>query len=137
MKTEINAEGQLVLVVDVTDQFLMDVLCTAVETPPSNWFNFSDAERDKDREYLSVVVADWGDEDQAQSTKKITLEDLRRALPALIAGTMKDGVEHANLHESYRMQILKAIMDDDAGMVDANHADSILQAAYFGHIVYG
>ncbi|AJD82976.1 hypothetical protein PJWF_00083 [Achromobacter phage JWF] len=142
MKAEINAEGQLVLALEITEQFLKDVFLTAIETPASNWFAFRDAVRIPNpnhdyNDYLSVVVEDWGDEDQAQSTKKITLQDLRNALPALLTGTMDNGADHANLGESLRAEILQAIINDDAGAIDADAADSILQAAFFGRIVYG
>lgn len=140
MKAEINKNNELVVTVPISDQFLKDVFCTAIETPPSDWFVFKDPERvpgEHYPEYVSVIVEDWGDSDQPQSTKKIGMDDLRRGIAGIISGQMLDGAGHANLCDSYRAEILRAIMDDDAGMVDANHADSIMQAAYFGHIVYG
>ena len=136
-------EGDKLMVeVAIPDQFLMDVLCTAIESGYSTeWARFKNAVTRKGKhthEYISVVVEDWGDEDTAQSTKTINLDALRDGLPGLIAGTLKDDKGNdGNVHETYRQEILKALMADDAGDIDAWRADMILQAAYFGAVIYG
>lgn len=144
-KNVINCEikdGKLMVEVPITDQFLKDVLCTIVESGYSTqWARFKNAEMVEGKhcpDYVSVRVEDWGDEDKAQSSKHIDLLTLRDALPGLISGTLKDDKGNdGNVHETYRQEILESLMADDAGEIDAWRADMILQAAYFGAVIYG
>jgi hypothetical protein len=62
----------------------------------------------------------------------LTAEMLERGL-ALIADPSKD----IGLHTSYRQQIVGAAAMNEAGDIDADLADHIVQVAVFGKVIFG
>ncbi|MGN7104887.1 hypothetical protein ACTHR6_24965 [Ralstonia holmesii] len=128
------------LKLEVSDQFLWDVLCTAVEGGSNYWAQFKTLERyegEHGPEHARVRVTEYGDADSAVSRKEIGLTDLAEGMRRIMTRTMDKPEDHANVHSSHSGALLVAVVEDDAGQVDGELADLILQAAMFGHIVYG
>ena len=124
----------------VSEQFLRDVLCTAVEVGSTQWAGFKTLERyegEHGPEYTRVRVSEYGDESSEISRKEIGLSELAEGVRRVMARDMNKPEDHANVHSSYSGALLVAVVEGDAGQVDCVLADLILQAAMFGHIVYG
>lgn len=130
--------NQMTVTIPVSDQFLRDVLGTAIESG-WEWFQFSNSCAIPGKyvdEYTEVTVEEIDDDGKVLSTKRVTLDDIARGIYLVIEGKMAEGVDHANVGTSHRAAILQAVMEDDAGHIDANYADCIMQAAVLGKIVY-
>ncbi|AEY69512.1 hypothetical protein AH2_0001 [Burkholderia phage vB_BceS_AH2] len=124
-------------------QFLRDVLCTAIEGGSNYWARFVGLEHhdgEHGPEWERVRVKEYGDDDKAQSVREVGLAELAEGVRRVIAGDMTDKAEHANVHAAYRAALFAALIAEpggNAGDVDANLADIVLQAAALGRIVYG
>lgn len=147
-----NAQtAEITIKATITDQFCRDVLCTAVEGGSNYWAGFRtlgtyyNEAIDYD-EYATVAVHEWHDPDGDNddfTEYTIGLIELRAGIARLINGGMLDkdipgrkpGQDDAHL--DYRMQVLRAVINDDAGEVDADLADLILQASALSCIRYG
>lgn len=134
-------DTRITVTLDVKDQFLRDVLCTAVEGGSNYWAHFRSVKRFKGEyglEWEVVTVYEVGDSDASHTAKHVVgLPELREGVRRVIMGDMTDKASHANCHPSNGATLLQAVVTDDAGNVDADLADLVLQAACFGHIVYG
>lgn len=129
--------------------FLVDVATTFVESRPYSWFDVEDYEW-YDPTLSSgtappvtiggtvaqnvvgrVRVADPDkDEGSWKSWHKLTPHLVARGFATIEAGPV-DG-----LSEKYRAHILGALAIRDAGMIDANDADVVMQVAMLGSVVY-
>lgn len=117
--------------------FCQDILTTAVETAYS-WFDFHKVERMPDLTICRIVVglADGYDGSDYQNHKigeKHTIEwdHINDVFERLQSGPMMW------LAESIRARYIGASAIMDAGEFDAVDADSILQLAVLGEIVFG
>jgi hypothetical protein len=126
-----------------SDQFLRDVLCTAVEGGSNYWADFITTETVQGTyvtEHQRVTVRECGDEDTIVSEKSVGLPELREGVRRVLQGDMTDKADHAQVSPDLRAGLYKALISEDggdAGQVDANLADCIMQAAALGRIVYG
>lgn len=127
---------------EVSDQFLADVLTTAVESGGHAfwyWEGFSmlDISRavegppDGALDNLSVYRVKFVvDHPQEQDEYIIDLEDVAKGIQWILDGT----VPVAKRLVDY---ITSAISDEDAGDIDAEAADVIVQACAFKELVFG
>jgi len=129
----------IAVTVNVTDDFLTYVLCTAVEGGSNYWAAFKTLDRrtveGSDIEWYSRVRV--RDHESDTEPVIIGLGELHEGVRRVIAGDMNRKESHANCHPRYGAALLEAVVTDDAGNVDVELADLILQAAVFGHVVYG
>lgn len=142
-----------------SDQFLRDVMETAVHHGCGYWASFKvvrydrvqDGELNPDGsanfvgELSHVAVAEHDGDETPQDSKWISVNlcTLSKGVAKLLAGGMFDPEVPGHKPGSgdaatrYRADLFKAILDDDAGQVDAELADLVMQAAALGCIRYG
>ena len=131
--------------VELNDQFLADVLTTAVEGGITYWARAdrviragSDFRRDLDD--LSVVeVVAVEDAETGELFGDVTLPVVARGFQALLSGDVQVGGEilgylHAAVKEIRRGGEGAQFA---AGEIDASAADCIIQAGLLGEIIYG
>jgi hypothetical protein len=100
----------------VTDQFLMDLLCTAVEGGIYYWAAVTDTVRIDGYEYVEATLVDM---EEGEDSEPMTI-----TLDLLFLGVQ-------NLIDQYPWRI--SMLDDH----DAEDADVAVQMALFGEVVYG
>lgn len=118
---------------ELTDEFLSDVLITAVESGGASlfyWDGFRMMTIDRQPD-LSIDAIDFfaDDGDGERHRYEITHEDVGNAIQAILDGTVSLGYP--------KEYIVRAVSELDAGDIDATAADCIIQAACFGEVVYG
>lgn len=111
-------------------QFALDVMVTAVEGGIGYWSACTAYHWEKDdKEDLDGFYADIEDDGEDEEFKfRIDAESVWKGIETLYKQEGYEGVKKTLSH---------AIVDHDAGMIDAEIADCIIQAAVFGEVVYG
>lgn len=122
-------EGQL--------RFAADVLITAVEGGSNYWANCKILELYGDRfdfntVYRRVKVTEWASSqvDEPPISKEVTPQLMWETICRII--NVPDVLD-----KSWAVELVKAVVNDDAGMIDANFADNILQIAVLDELIYG
>lgn len=113
------------------EQYLADIIITAVEGGSGYWASFK-AYRHSEPATTSVYVRDYETKDAAWVF--VGLDQIEGALGRIIRG---DGVDLLSLSERVRQHIVKCDQQNDAGNIDADDADCILQIAVYGKIIFG
>ncbi len=119
----------------VTDEFLMDVLTTAVESGHDSmwyWEDFCILDVDRDvAEYHPVkackFIATVNDKPERWG---VTIDTVHKAIQDLLNGK-------GDVNDRILGYIRSAVKDHDAGDIDAEAADVIVQVAAFGEVVFG
>jgi len=118
------------LSVDVSDQFLYDILTTAAEGGIGYWADYRTV-RD---EALDVrEIHDIQDTEDGDPFEKgfLNIADIVLGLNKICAG-------ETSLHHKAASFILRCVQNPDGGeTLDADDCDSIVQVALFGDLVYG
>jgi hypothetical protein len=109
------------------EQYLDDILTTAVEGGIGYW-SFGRNYVWSDEGPASVEIKQDDEDDDTWHT--VDRSAIRKGITRLLSGDMK-------VHESYVTLLRKADRHNDAGDIDAEIADLIVQAAILGDIVYG
>lgn len=133
--------------VPVTDEFIGDILVTAFDgTYGGSWFWAKNGSGSwpalKDGQWAEVHI-----KFDVMSIRNLTLRNLyrqelaRRGYVTVDQETITVGIARILSDDSYRQsfrdRIRKAVQELDAGEIDANDADSIVQEGLFGTQVYG
>ena len=117
------ANKRITLHVEVTDEFCDDVRSTAVEGGINYW-----AMPIKPKDNL------WAEQDPSTGNERkhfeLTYDMIRFGLRKVLGGNLQ-------LNSQIRADIFQAVVENDAGNIDATGADVIIQAAVFSEIVYG
>lgn len=121
---------------EVNEEFLRDVLCTALEGGIGYWSQVSDIHRvgdypDGKWSYDWCLVHPLDEDEEGYDKKGVVLN-----LDKIIAGigiVLSDRLQWPYL---YRM-VGRAVADNDAGVLDAGDADSIVQLGLWGQVIYG
>ena|SRR3990167_3887069 len=120
---------------DLEEQFLKDVLVTICEGGLCSWAHcervWDQTGEGLDRSYTKARIRyDHQDQPEGSRTESftMTLDAVAQGFRNLLAPDFKIGD---------RIPIIAAIMEDDAGQIDANAADCIAQAVIFGELIYG
>ncbi len=138
METPVSNPLEITVTLAVSDQFLRDVLSTAIEGGSNYWANFSAFEWTERTmgsmaEYKAVTVSaqcECRTDTPDFKQKRITLTELRTGVQVML--------ERGKCANSYKSDLLISVITDDAGMCDAELSDLILQSAMFdGDVVYG
>ena len=131
---------QITTTFEISDQFVRDVLCTAIEGGSNYWAQFENA-RTVQGNYVAEVseldVCEYGDESTEQSRHRIDTDKIREGMRRLLARDFNIEASHGHAAQRYTWTLQRTILENDAGMIDADDADVILQLACFGHIIYG
>lgn len=123
---------------ELSRQFVLDVLTTAVESGYSAvryWGAFLDVQRDGDLNVTQFTVA----EDEEAKEDGTGYHDWYVVTPETIVQAIQmvldDPVMSASVVGNY---VVRAVRDDDAGDIDAEAADLLVQlAAFDGTVIYG
>lgn len=123
------------------EQFLRDILCTAVEGGTNYWAQVSGIKREGYRADAKVGepgFSDWSyvgytlhDMQEDGKKHRVTSATVERGIKLLTQDTK------VKLSENLRKSILLANVTLDGGDIDSNIADCIVQAGIFGEVVYG
>ena len=120
------------------EQFLSDVLTTAVEGGINYWaavskYHFTDVNGNDVP--ATVTVHEMDDElgGYKEPGVPITTKEIGRAISRIM--DTKDEIKYLGNHQ--RGEIFTASMDNDAGDIDADLADTVMQIAVLGEVVYG
>lgn len=100
-----------------------DILTTAVEGGINYWATLTDSSRAADGSWLEVTLNDDVCDDVT-----IKAGQMVAAARSFVNAYPKSCVAG---------EVREALADDDAGMIDADGADAIVQMLVFGELVYG
>lgn len=114
-------------------QFLLDIMCGAIEGGTGYWAIARNVERDAELNYLSYELADA--EDEADSRQDPPWHRVDAKVVELGIKRIREGV--VNVSQDILARVVMADNSNDAGITDANDADCIVQAGIFNDIVYG
>lgn len=110
------------------DEFLTDVLITAVEGGIGHWADdITDYCYDDDAGRRGATISCYDD---------ASIEGFRLTLGLIENGIKLIADPALQIASDYRREIAQASTDNDAGDIDAGLADCIVQAAVFGSIAY-
>jgi hypothetical protein len=117
---------------ELKDAFLAAVLCTAIEGAIEYWASVpKDSVVSREDDYVSAKIVESEASTDGEDPKEKTIGYAELA----------DGIRKAllvnPLDPDIRASILQAVCEDDAGFIDAQAADVIVQMAVFGELVYG
>lgn len=116
----------------VSAEFVHDVFVTAVEGgifwAYIDQYHWSDGDRNPDLFGFFAVITDAED---ATAKFRVDASVIAAGLRRIAAGP----VEH--LGEGLRANIVKATIAGDAGEIDADDADTVVQIGLFGKVIYG
>jgi hypothetical protein len=124
-----------------SDDFLRNVLCTACEGGSNYWAAFKCLETHEGEygpEWQRVRVTDVEEVDTGKH--EVGFTELREGIRRILAGDMTDKASHAQIAVHHRAALFQALIAEpggDAGMVDGDLADCVMQCAALGRIVYG
>lgn len=119
---------------ELTDEFVSDVLIVAFDGSLGACWYWS---KPAPTQWLAVVDDKWKQvlitEPESNEPNKVLLVDesvVQRGIQLLI--------EHkVGINNDLFVHLMTAVLEGDAGEVDADVADCIIQAGLFGQIVYG
>lgn len=133
-----DAAPAVALNVQLTPQFVGDVLCTMIESSYP-WFDWRDEIRENDPEdvigwrYSSARAVEIDEEDQTEEG-----EGQSRIIDgAAIAEAMGKILQGGICNKTMMGYISNAVADQDGGHIDMDVADCIAQVAVFGQLRYG
>jgi hypothetical protein len=117
--------------VPVKEEFILDVLVTACEGGITYWVekarNIERGGRDG-LDYLSLEVSPV--ETDTPEWRLISATTVLQGLTRILTGEVK-------VREDIAASVRNAVFNDDAGEIDSDGADVIVQAGLFNEIVYG
>lgn len=124
----------LSLPIEVSDQFLYDVLTTAAEGGIGYWANY----RLDRAENLSVTrIYDISDREADEGDPPYEQTEVRPA--DLLVAIQRVATESVALSARWREHVIQAVAAGDDGVcdLDADDCDCLVQIALFGTTVYG
>lgn len=93
----------------------------AEKTPASNWLDISLNQHDEDEE----------------KGHRITVVEIAKGIERIFSAEARGKAPYLNIAAYIVKYIIDAVRDNDAGEIDSEAADVIVQAALFDEIVYG
>jgi len=111
-------------------EFYKDILVTAAAGGVSYWATVWRDDTDLDAGRLVI----FDREDEESTRYEVTVEDIARGVELVLHDVNR---KLRYIPESHRRWIAEGDADDDAGMIDADGADIIVQLAVFGRVIYG
>lgn len=108
------------------ERLCLDILSTAFEGGIGYWAIATNIARDAEGNYAAITLEDAeGEEDWSHL---VDCDAIHRGIQAVF-----DELRGTKVHRN----LLTAVINDDAGDIDADDADAIVQMACFGDVVYG
>lgn len=130
----------------IPNDFLHCVFVTAIEGGINYWARIdtyvwskpgdgpdSFEGRVEDTENFHAEIYD-AEDDRAY---RVNIETIRNGINAILAGTATFGGRAPHTNAAYVRTLRQAVAENEAGFVDADVADTVIQAALFDDIRYG
>lgn len=115
-----NNEATVTITRTIAPEFIDDVITTACEGGINYWAN----SLSRTLNHIRIV------ESEDARTHNLTVRTLVNAMHVIINGMVR-------INSATRAEITEGVFNNDAGMIDAQGADAIVQVAVFGELVYG
>lgn len=116
---------------EVSDQFILDVMTTMVESGALMWCDeVTTVNRDEDLNVTRIGLIHENPYDEGHVFKTIDSEKVVKAIQSILNG------EHS-ITDYIVEYIRRGVRDDDAGDVDEEAADVIAQVACMDEVVFG
>lgn len=132
------------------EQFLADIICTAIEGGTNYWattlaYRWMDRETGEDLPPKEVyaVIADSEEMEDYRRGEQVSRQEFiekigkRIDIEVIATGIRKVQSKDFRINGTLLECIRVGDKEDDAGLIDADGADVIVQAALFGEIVFG
>lgn len=138
--TPVLAQGSVTLTLQLTPEWVDSVLCTAIESADYGWFDWTDIVQGRDPELPSIPTYVSGTCTEYDPDEGTPVDG---AQPVLVdAAKLAEGVQKllegtVGVGSQYLRDLFQSVATMDAGLVDADLADCIVQAAVLGEIRYG
>lgn len=124
--------------IELSDRFIYDVLTTVVESGAIDyWASFSEVNREVDtQDVISAVIQDIDAEyhnDRGEpefANEELGYDQIVNGIQKLLDGTVP-------VAKYIRNYVDNGVRSDDAGEIDADAADAIVQAGVLGELIYG
>ena len=132
--------GTIHLSVALSPEWVDSVLCTAIESADYGWFDWTDIVQGRDPELPSIPTYVSGTCTEYDPDEGTPVDG---AQPVLVdAAKLAEGVQKllegtVGVGSQYLRDLFQSVATMDAGLVDADLADCIVQAAVLGEIRYG
>lgn len=130
----ITIEHQIIL----SEQFIKDIMVTMVESGYDSlfyWATLTHIERDSESYPHTIALLEDDEEYETQEeADNPTVHTLTRDM---VAPAIEKIINKRLVGSELMHYLMRAVMDGDAGDVDATLADCILQVALLGEVVYG
>jgi len=121
---------------DERKQFLFDIFVTALEGGVGYWAQSSvykwtkdGTDNEEDLDNFHSIVTD-AEDDEAFEESTINQDTIVKGINKIIKGEVQ-------INDTMRQNITIASIRNDAGMLDANDADAIVQVGLLGEIMFG
>jgi len=113
-----------------TQEFLASCVTTAVEGGINYWVRDVVRYRWRDLPFPEAAIRFENEDGDGLVTRDLTEDLMREGVERIVNDRLKIAPHLAGM-------LIEAVARDDAGMVDADLADCIVQAGLFGELVYG
>ena len=118
------------------EQFLDDIICTAVEGGIGYWSQVSSYHWGDEKE-TTVRVHELDSSGSVDASRAAGIPITRNKIEEAITKIAEMNTPIEYLHPRVRGEIFTASLENEAGDIDATLADIIVQVAIFGKVVYG
>ena len=135
-------EIKISMTVEVSDQFILDILTTMVESGGSHyWATFPKVNRLENSDISSFMVVETEEAEDAKamgkSTDEIMATMVETVTPQSIVDTLGKIMSTPALQHGYVWDYIRqGMIEQDAGEFDADATDFILQITLFDKVVY-
>jgi hypothetical protein len=117
---------------EVSDEFLADILITAVEGGINYWAQVESYTHSRGPEYTRAMLTPADEDPRDWPAKHIVLDTT-----VILKGLQRVLNLEVGCGEEVLNWIISGTNNNDAGEIDADAADVIVQAGIFGRLVYG
>lgn len=132
-ETTVRAVPMVVVAIPCEDQFCADVLSTALEGGIGYWSGADNIVRHYDQNGhgdFRYVSADLYDAEEGELLGNVQYDTIRKGIERILRGEVK-------CNSSITGYVLRGVADNDAGQIDADAADAIVQAGLLGELRFG
>ena len=122
----------------ISESDMRDIICNGYEGGIGYWYCSTDVER-KEYDYISITGVDAEiamDHDTIAQIEGAHIDE-HGELWVINAETIKLGIERVFEKHTHNAELIKALLEGDIGMIDAEGADVIIQLGIFGEVIYG
>jgi hypothetical protein len=131
---EVDMQNAITLTLPVSDDLCADIMCTALEGGIGYWCEARNIKREPQIDgiaqgYICFTAYD-AEGSGAFAPRLVDYSTIREGIRRILCGAVK-------VRSDLRSQVLNAAINDDAGAVDCEGADVIVQAGTLNDITFG